>query len=174
MVKWKHLSGQTYSYPFHWYLVRSSLWWLHANYLTPKAQGSGISTRTAHFQKYSNKSTLFYESQSLNLESLILKSQILPIQFPFTHENSFQVSGISYPLCEEANTFCVHRNLSVVPTSFKEVRLSSRRTGPCLHVHHCASSPSYLKCSNADWVKDSMKKDLCLKGKDQSLSFIYF
>lgn len=82
-----------------------------ACYLTSKAQGSGISTRTAYFQKYSNKSTLFHEPQSLNLESLILKSQILPIQFPFTHENSFQVSGISYSLCEKVNTFCVHRNL---------------------------------------------------------------
>ena len=131
-MKWKHLSGQTYSYPFHWYLVRVFLRWLHAN---------GISTRTAHFQKYSNKSTLFHESQSLNLESLILKSQILPIQFPFTHENSVQVSGISYSLCEEANTFCVHWNLSVAPTSFQQVRQLQgyRAMSACASL--CAYSP---------------------------------
>lgn len=63
--------------------------------LTLKAQISGISTRNAHFQRYGDKSTLFYEPQSLNLESLILESQILPIEFAFTHDNSFQVLDIS-------------------------------------------------------------------------------
>lgn len=95
MVRFKLLSCQIYSYPFHWDLVISSLWGLHVNCLTLKAQISGISTRNAHFQRYGDKSTLFYEPQSLNLESLILESQILPVEFAFTHDNSFQVLDIS-------------------------------------------------------------------------------
>lgn len=58
------------------------------------------------------------------LESLILKHQILPVEFPLTHDNSFQVSPRNFLISLwRSRCLCLHRNLPVALPSVKHTGL---------------------------------------------------
>lgn len=115
-----------------------------------------------------NTKQLYFILQNLNLESLILKNQILPIhsyQF-FSSLRNFLIYlwRSQHFLSPQRFTFCAD--------SVNTLTLSLRGTGscwPCSPLY--AQSSSYLRGSNAEWM--TLNKCLCLKGKDQFLSFFY-
>lgn len=108
------------------------------------------------------------------LKSSILQNQILPGEFPFTHDNSFQVSLRNFPvLLRRSQYFCLHRNLSVALMSVKHLdsKLPENRA-----VLFTTLYPELVTSHLFHyWVSKCLNKRLCLKEKDPFLfSFFLF